>query len=607
MLPRSWSPTSWLLLCAALGLPAYANAQALAPSDVFARVRPSVVVVEVESAGVPTAGTAIALGGSRFATACSLLAGADAIHLAVEDRRMPARLLAQDPPRNACLLDAPGAPAVPALARAPWPQAGERVFAVSNALGLGVGVSEGVVAGVRTRGDATLIQFSAPVSPGSEGGALVDAQGRLVGLIDHRRPDGQNVNFAVAAAALDGIEARRARDGRPGLRDEATRALRAGDGARLGALADAWVRDHANDVDGRIWQALAARLRGDLDAEERAWRAARDIDSGPATGAGLVGVLLRQRRAAEAGALAQSLLAVQRDDAAMWTLLGAARHGAGDAAGAEHAYRQALALDGWAIAAHEGLAALSRERADHAGAARIWAALARRLPQDAQLRWRQVDSHLAAGDAVRAWSVLEGLPAAMAASADGRFWRARTLDALRRPLDAIAAMRDSLRLGPSDASLAWRELGRLYHGLHRFPEAIAAHREAVRLAPGAPDRRFWLAVALKDGGHVEQALAIDRELVAEWPHDARAWRQLGMASAVARRTDDSIAALERSLSIDAQQARLWTLLLQQYRAAGRQADVMRAYGILRAQDAAAAERAYRWAIAPDEPSPGVVR
>ena len=56
-------------------------------------------------------------------------------------------------------------------------------------------ISEGVVAGIRHFPAGDYIQFSAPISPGSEGGALVDEQGRLVGVIDYRRRDGQNENY----------------------------------------------------------------------------------------------------------------------------------------------------------------------------------------------------------------------------------------------------------------------------------------------------------------------------------------------------------------------------------------------------------------------------
>lgn len=44
-----------------------------------------------------------------------------------------------------------------------------------------------------------MIQTSAPVSPGSSGGALVDARGALLGITTFIVKDAQNLNFAIAA------------------------------------------------------------------------------------------------------------------------------------------------------------------------------------------------------------------------------------------------------------------------------------------------------------------------------------------------------------------------------------------------------------------------
>ena len=42
-----------------------------------------------------------------------------------------------------------------------------------------------------------MIQFTAPVSHGSSGGALLDMYGELIGLITGGYDDGQNLNLAV--------------------------------------------------------------------------------------------------------------------------------------------------------------------------------------------------------------------------------------------------------------------------------------------------------------------------------------------------------------------------------------------------------------------------
>jgi len=126
---------------------------------------------------------------------------------------------------NLCLIEVDGAPSQAMAIKWQAPAAGSRVFAVSNALGLGVGISEGVVSGVRHFPNGDYIQFTAPISPGSEGGALVDDDGQLLGIVDYRRRDGQNVNFASLAEWIDQIEKRSAENA------EEFAALRSGHGA----------------------------------------------------------------------------------------------------------------------------------------------------------------------------------------------------------------------------------------------------------------------------------------------------------------------------------------------------------------------------------------
>lgn len=125
----------------------------LSPPEIFERVGASVTVVQSSTNdGTPlAAATAIALGDGRFVSTCAALDGSDSIRIGSADRQRVAKLLARDAQRNLCLLSAPAEAEYPAISRAPngeLPQVGERVFALSNALGLGIGLSEGVIAGI---------------------------------------------------------------------------------------------------------------------------------------------------------------------------------------------------------------------------------------------------------------------------------------------------------------------------------------------------------------------------------------------------------------------------------------------------------------------------
>ena len=74
---------------------------------------------------------------------------------------------------------------------------GQKVVAIGSPLGLFNSVSDGIISGFRTLEMVSMIQFTAPVSHGSSGGALLDMYGDLIGLITGGFDDGQNLNLAV--------------------------------------------------------------------------------------------------------------------------------------------------------------------------------------------------------------------------------------------------------------------------------------------------------------------------------------------------------------------------------------------------------------------------
>jgi S1-C subfamily serine protease len=82
------------------------------------------------------------------------------------------------------------------------PQVGEHVLVVGNPLGLEQSVSEGLVSALRTiPGRGEVVQISAPISPGSSGGPVVNRRGQVIGVVAFQ-VKGQQINFAVPAAKI---------------------------------------------------------------------------------------------------------------------------------------------------------------------------------------------------------------------------------------------------------------------------------------------------------------------------------------------------------------------------------------------------------------------
>ncbi|WP_445401601.1 trypsin-like peptidase domain-containing protein [Zobellella sp. An-6] len=76
---------------------------------------------------------------------------------------------------------------------------GERVFAIGAPAGFEKTLTEGIVSALRRERDVRLIQTTAPVTYGSSGGALFDAQGMLIGITTKGVLAGGHFNFAIAA------------------------------------------------------------------------------------------------------------------------------------------------------------------------------------------------------------------------------------------------------------------------------------------------------------------------------------------------------------------------------------------------------------------------
>lgn len=76
---------------------------------------------------------------------------------------------------------------------------GQKVVAIGSPLGLFNSVSDGIISGFRIGEDRVkMIQFTAPISHGSSGGAVLDMYGDVIGISTAGYDDGQNINLAVS-------------------------------------------------------------------------------------------------------------------------------------------------------------------------------------------------------------------------------------------------------------------------------------------------------------------------------------------------------------------------------------------------------------------------
>ena len=82
---------------------------------------------------------------------------------------------------------------------------GQKVVAIGSPLGLFNSVSDGIISGFRNIDNVDMIQFSAPTSPGSSGGAVLNMFGEVIGISTAGFSEGQNINLAVPYDAIYGF------------------------------------------------------------------------------------------------------------------------------------------------------------------------------------------------------------------------------------------------------------------------------------------------------------------------------------------------------------------------------------------------------------------
>ena len=82
-------------------------------------------------------------------------------------------------------------------------QVGDVVLAIGNPRNIGQSVSFGIISALFSRGDSFVIQTDAAINPGNSGGALIDVEGKLIGInsfIVSESGGSEGISFAVPSA-----------------------------------------------------------------------------------------------------------------------------------------------------------------------------------------------------------------------------------------------------------------------------------------------------------------------------------------------------------------------------------------------------------------------
>ena len=151
-------------------------------------------------------GTAVAvMPGGYLATNGHILGSAKKVKIRLNDGRIrAAEIIGRDALTDIALIKAPMDFPVPPIGGDPG--LGESVCAIGNQFGMGLSITCGVASALHRTGTGfneieDFIQTDAVVNPGGSGGALIDGQGRLVGLVSAIFTKDSDANIGVNFAA----------------------------------------------------------------------------------------------------------------------------------------------------------------------------------------------------------------------------------------------------------------------------------------------------------------------------------------------------------------------------------------------------------------------
>jgi hypothetical protein len=185
-----------------------AHGYALQPQDVASKVLPSVVVVNA----MDDAGNVIASGSGFFVAKDTI---ASNLHVLQGARRGAVRLVnttddtpilgyvGVDATNDLVLLKISHHPTRPLVLRDKADvRVGDTVYVVGNPQGLEGTFSQGIVSAKREVQGNSILQITAPISPGSSGGPVLATDATVIGVAVAFVIDGQNLNFAIPSLPL---------------------------------------------------------------------------------------------------------------------------------------------------------------------------------------------------------------------------------------------------------------------------------------------------------------------------------------------------------------------------------------------------------------------
>jgi len=563
--------------------------------QVFARVRDSVVtIVSFDERGLADAeGSGVVVANGQVVTNCHVVDESTAIKIKARDKEFGGTVALADLSRDLCALDVPGlvAPAV-RIRSYKDVKVGERAFAVGNPLGFELSVSAGLMSMIGEYQGEPQLYTSAALSPGSSGGGLFDADGRLIGITTRVLTFGQNVNVALPADWISELPRRGKRPPAPGPGiqpdpdwSEQAEALRAaGKWGELLELSRRWQSAYPTSTDAQAFSGLAllnldrpseardvlvkATQANPKHATARAYlglvnknlgatqaaledlRVALELNPAGAYPRRATGeILLGEGRLEQAVATMEEAIRFDPGDDANWLVLGMVKHKQRRFDEAAKAYRTALRINPASVAARENLAGVLAAQGLAGEARETLAPLPVSSTADART-WLQIGvAEYQKGRYADAEKAFRKALALNPAFVEASLILARVLSATGRSAEAEDELNKAVKIRP-ELGDTWLELGEILSRRGARAQALEAFEKAVALSPSSGPAWRQLAYARRDKQDLAGAIAALEKVTQLEPKVAGDWAVLGEARYKLRRWDEGLAALKEAEKLD---------------------------------------------------------
>ena len=182
---------------------------AIAPEEIAKRWSPSILFIVVQKDDGGGVGSGFFVDESHAVTSWHVVSGAKSIRVATKEKNEAnAKTVASLPEHDLALIEVEqslGAGTAMVIRTEPARDL-EKVYVCGNPEATSFVWSDGSVGNSLQKTEmGDLIQITAPISPGSSGGPVLDADGKVIGIIKCYLKSGQNLNFAVPVKHIQSL------------------------------------------------------------------------------------------------------------------------------------------------------------------------------------------------------------------------------------------------------------------------------------------------------------------------------------------------------------------------------------------------------------------